>query len=123
MHRIGTTTQSGNSGFFSSGSSSQTITMDKEYFVYIVTNKTNTVLYTGFTGNLARRIGQHKEKVFEGFTKRYNATKLVYFESFPTALEAIAREKQIKGGSRQKKINLIEGMNPKWKDLFEDFYA
>ncbi len=97
--------------------------MDKEYFVYIVTNKTNTVLYTGFTGNLARRIGQHKEKVFEGFTKRYNATRLVYFESFPTALEAIAREKQIKAGSRQRKIDLIEGMNPKWKDLFEDFYA
>lgn len=96
--------------------------MPKEYFVYILTNKTNNVLYTGFTGNLAKRIGEHKEKVYEGFTKRYHVTKLVYFETFPNALDAIAREKQIKGGSRRKKIALVEGMNPGWKDLAEDLY-
>jgi putative endonuclease len=96
--------------------------MPKEYSVYILTNKTNTVLYTGFTGRLAVRIGEHKEKIYPGFSKRYNVTKLVYFETFPDALSAIAREKQIKGGSRKKKIDLIVSMNPEWKDLSEDLY-
>ena len=80
-------------------------------------------MYTGFTGNPVARIGQHKEKRIRGFTQRYRVTKLVYFESFPNALDAIAREKQIKAGSRQKKIELIEGINPEWRDLFEDLYA
>ncbi len=80
-------------------------------------------MYTGFTGNLVARIGQHKEKRIRGFTQRYRVTKLVYFESFDNPLEGIAREKQIKAGSRQKKIDLVEGMNPEWKDLFEDLYA
>jgi putative endonuclease len=96
--------------------------MQKEYSVYILTNKTNTVLYTGFSGQLAARAGEHKEKKYPGFTKRYDVTKLVYFESFPDALSAIAREKQIKAGSRRKKIELINGMNPEWKDLSEDLF-
>ena len=96
--------------------------MQREFFVYILTNKSETVLYTGFTGRLADRIGDHKEKTIPGFTKRYNVTKLVYFESFPDAGSAIAREKQIKAGSRQKKIDLINDMNPEWRDLFEDLY-
>lgn len=96
--------------------------MKKEFFVYILTNRTNRVLYTGFTGNLVARVGQHREKKEPGFTNRYKVTKLVYFESFPNALDAIAREKQMKAGSRQKKIDLINGMNPDWRDLFADFY-
>jgi putative endonuclease len=97
--------------------------MNKEYFVYILTNETNRVLYTGITGSLVARVGEHKERKTPGFTQRYRVTKLVYCESFPNALAAIAREKQIKAGSRQKKIDLINGMNPEWKDLFEDLYA
>jgi putative endonuclease len=77
------------------------------YFVYIMTNKWNTVLYTGVTSNLERRVYEHKAKLKEGFTKKYNVNKLV----------AIAREKQIKGGSRKKKLDLIEGLNPDWKDI------
>jgi putative endonuclease len=96
--------------------------MQKEFFVYILSNKTNSVLYTGFTGNLVARVGQHKEKKEPSFTRRYKVTKLVYFESFPNANDAIVREKQIKAGSRQKKIDLINGMNPDWHDLFEDLY-
>ncbi len=88
-----------------------------------MTNKSNQVLYTGFTGRLATRIGEHKEKIIPGFTKRYNVTKLVYVETFPDAASAIAREKQIKAGPRQKKIDLINAMNPEWKDLFEGLYA
>ena len=87
-----------------------------------MTNRTNTVLYTGFTGRLTERVAEHKEKTIPGFTKRYNVAKLVYLESFPDAQRAIAREKQIKAGSRKKKINLIVGMNPEWKDLSEDLY-
>jgi putative endonuclease len=96
--------------------------MQKEFFVYILTNRTNRVLYTGFTGQLVARVGQHKEKKERGFTERYKVTKLIYFESFPNALDAIAREKQIKAGSRQKKIDLVNAMNPDWRDLFEDLY-
>jgi len=89
-------------------------------FVYIMTNKRNTVLYTGVTSDLKRRVWQHREKVIQGFTERYNVTKLVYYEAFEDVLDAIAREKQIKGGSRQKKIALIAGMNPDWRDLCDD---
>jgi len=84
-----------------------------------MTNKNNSVLYTGVTGNLGTRIYQHKEKVVAGFTKRYNVTKLVYYELFNDPYNAIAREKQIKAGSRKKKIALIESMNPEWKDLYD----
>jgi len=87
------------------------------YSVYIMTNPRNTVLYTGVTGDLAKRIFEHKLKVVPGFTARYNVDKLVYHETFETPNEAILRERQIKGGSRVKKIILIESMNPEWKDL------
>jgi len=94
--------------------------MDKQFYVYIMSNKNNTVLYTGVTNDLRRRVYEHREKVFEGFTKKYNITKLVYYEILRDAETAIAREKQIKGGSRQKKVDLIEEMNPQWKDLYEE---
>jgi len=83
-----------------------------------MTNKNNTVLYTGVTNNLKRRIYEHKEKLVEGFTKRYNVTKLVYYEMSHNVNSAILREKQIKGGSRVKKIELIERMNSDWRDLY-----
>ena len=91
--------------------------------VYIMTNKYNKVLYTGVTSNVFKRVNEHKEKLIGGFTSRYNVTKLVYYEEFETMPEAIAREKQIKGGSRQKKVDLINGMNPEWKDLYDEFFA
>jgi len=87
--------------------------------VYILSNKNHTTLYTGVSHNLVFRTIQHKEKFFEGFTKRYNVDKLVYFEYYDDIRDAIAREKQIKAGSRAKKIVLIESMNPSWSDLFE----
>ncbi len=90
-----------------------------QFYVYIMTNKYNTVLYTGVTNNLQRRVYEHREKLVDGFTKRYNVNKLVFFEVFEDASSAIAREKQIKAGSRQKKIDLINGMNKEWKDLYD----
>lgn len=92
--------------------------MDRQYFVYIMTNKRNTVLYTGVTNDLGRRIFEHKEKELPGFTKRYNVTKLVYYEVYDDPYNAICREKQIKGGSRKKKIDLIQSENPEWRDLY-----
>ena len=94
--------------------------MDRQFYVYIMTNKHNTVLYTGVTNDLRRRVYEHKEKMTEGFTKKYHITKLLYYEILREAESAISREKQIKGGSRQKKVGLIEGMNPQWKDLYEE---
>ena len=88
----------------------------KDYFVYIMTNKSKT-LYTGVTNNLVRRVYEHKNKLIEGFTKKYNINKLVYFELFDNPDDAIKREKQIKGWLQKKKIDLIESMNPEWKDL------
>jgi len=88
-----------------------------------MTNKNNTVLYTGVTSNIINRVAAHKNKLVEGFTSKYNVTKLVYFEEFATMPDAIAREKQIKGGSRQKKIDLIKKMNPAWEDLYEKFFV
>ena len=90
------------------------------YHVYILTNKRHTVLYTGFSGNLHQRVVQHKEKVQPGFTKRYNVDKLVYFEEYQNVHDAIAREKQIKKGSRQKKLDLINAFNPEWRELTDD---
>ena len=95
---------------------------ERHYCVYIMTNKANTTLYTGVTGELMGRVLQHKRKEVAGFTKRYNINKLAYYEEFQYINDAIAREKQIKGGSRQKKIDLIESMNPEWKDLSEGWY-
>lgn len=91
--------------------------------IYIMTNKHNQVLYTGVTSNLLRRVTEHKQKIVEGFTSKYNATKLIYYEEYATMEEAIAREKQIKGGSRQKKIDLIKSVNPEWKDLYDEFFV
>lgn len=88
-----------------------------------MTNKYNRVLYTGVTSNLLRRVAEHKEKSVPGFTSQYNVTKLVYHEEHATMEEAIAREKQIKGGSRQKKIDLIVSKNPDWKDLYDEFFV
>jgi len=84
-----------------------------------MTNKANRVLYTGITSNLKRRTYEHKEKMIEGFTKRYNINKLVYYEVYEDVSAAIAREKTIKGGSRQKKTDLITRMNPSWDDLYD----
>jgi putative endonuclease len=92
----------------------------RHYYVYIMTNKYNTVLYTGVTNDLKKRAWQHREKLVEGFTKRYNVTKLVYFEVFDDVHAAIAREKQIKGGSRQKKVDLVNSVNSRWCDLYDD---
>jgi len=94
---------------------------DKYYYVYIMTNKNNTVLYTGVTNNLMRRVSEHKNRQIKGFTAKYNIDKLVYFEHFNEVESAIAREKQFKAGSRMKKIKLIEKENPDWKDLSEEF--
>jgi len=94
--------------------------MHGPFFVYIVTNHTNTVLYTGQTGDLLRRVWEHKEGLADGFTKRYKATKLVYYEVADDRNGALYRERQIKGYSREKKTSLIEGMNPDWHDLFVD---
>jgi putative endonuclease len=94
--------------------------MNHQYYIYIMTNQHNKVLYTSVTNNLIRRIYEHKEKLVSGFTKRYNIDKLVYYEVFQDAYNAISREKQIKGGSRQKKIDLINRMNPDWKDLYQE---
>ena len=88
----------------------------KDYYVYIMTNKSKT-LYTGISNNLIRRVYEHKNKLVEGFTKKYNIEKLVYFELFNNPDDAIRREKQIKGWLRKKKIDLIKSMNPEWKDL------
>ena len=94
--------------------------MSKQYFVYIMTNKNNTVLYTGVTNDLKRRAYVHREKLIDGFTKKYYIDKLVYYEVFEDIYNAISREKQIKSGSRQKKIDLINNINKAWKDLYEE---
>ena len=93
----------------------------KHYYVYIMTNKSKT-LYTGVTNELVRRAFEHKHKLVEGFTKRYNITRLVWYEEFNNAQEAIECEKQIKGWVRKKKIYLIESKNPKWKDLSVEWF-
>ena len=89
--------------------------------IYILTNEYNKVLYTGVTSNLLKRITEHKSKMVSSFTSRYKVTKLVYYEEYATMYEAITREKQIKGGSRQRKIDLINSKNPEWKDLYDEF--
>ena len=94
--------------------------MDRQYYVYIMTNKNNRVLYTGITNDLKRRVYEHKEKLVGGFTKKYNLSKLVYYEIFEDPENAILREKKIKAGSRQKKIDLINALNGKWQDLYDE---
>ena len=90
-------------------------------YVYIMTNHSGT-LYVGVTDDLRRRVWEHKQKPIEGFTKRYNITRLVYYEKTPDITAAIAREKQIKGWLRKKKIALIESLNSGWKDLSGGWY-
>lgn len=92
--------------------------VSKQYYVYIMTNKLNTVLYVGVTSDLVRRVYEHKEKLADGFTKRYNIVKLVYYEVLEDAENAILREKQIKAGPRRKKIRLVESVNKEWRDLY-----
>ena len=94
--------------------------MHKQYYVYIMTNQYNTVLYTGVTNDLVRRAYEHRTGQGGAFTSHYRVHKLVYFEITEDAAAAIAREKQIKAGSRQKKIRLIEEMNPGWLDLYDE---
>ena len=93
---------------------------DIYYYIYMMTNIHDTVIYTGVTNNLLRRVYEHKMKINEGFTKRYNLTKLIYYEGTESREAAIKREKQIKAGSRKKKIKLINSLNPFWKDLYDD---
>jgi putative endonuclease len=92
-----------------------------QYYVYILTNKNNKVLYIGVTNDLERRIYEHKNKLVEGFTKKYNLNKLIYYEMTEDISSAIEREKQLKNWHRDWKINLIKSFNPMWKDLGENF--
>jgi putative endonuclease len=94
--------------------------MNHQYFVYLMTNQNNKVIYTGVTNDLKRRVYEHKEKLIDGFTKKYNVNILVYFELTSDINSAIQREKQIKAGSRQKKIDLINSLNSGWKDLYDE---
>ncbi len=94
--------------------------VERQYCVYILTNKNHTVLYTGVTSDLKRRITEHKEKLVRGFSRKYNLDILVYYEIAEEKESAVAREKQIKAGSRQRKIDLIDKMNPSWKDLYDE---
>ena len=94
--------------------------MESGCSVYLITNQKNTVIYTGVTSDLKSRIYDHKTKKYrDSFTAKYNCNKLVYFENFSTIIEAIAREKQIKGGSGKKKLELVNKFNPEWNDLYE----
>lgn len=95
--------------------------MSKQYFIYIMTNRTNTVLYTGVTNDLKRRVYELREKLVDGFTRQYNIKKLVYYEMTESIESAILREKQIKDGSRNGKKKLISDFNPRWDDLYVIF--
>ena len=90
-----------------------------EYYVYVMTNKWSTALYTGVTNDLPRRVYEHKNKLAKGFTSKYNLDRLVYYETTDSVESAIAREKQIKSGSRASEVRLIERMNKDWLDLYE----
>ncbi len=94
--------------------------MEKQFYVYIMTNPKHSVLYTGVTSEIQARSCQDKEKLSPGFTSRYGTSYLVYYEELPDSTSAIIREKQIKGGSRKKKLELINKFNPDWKDLYSD---
>jgi putative endonuclease len=100
--------------------STTTMPKQKQYWVYIITNKKNGSLYIGVTSDLVKRIWQHKQKLVEGFSSRYNLTQLVYLESYNDVELAIRREKRLKKYKRQWKINLIEQENPEWNDLYQE---
>jgi putative endonuclease len=91
----------------------------KKYYIYIMSNYSNSVLYVGVTNNLVRRIYEHKNKFVKGFAEKYNVNKLVCFEEYQDSLTAIEREKKLKAGSRQKKIDLVNRKNPDWNDLYD----
>ena len=91
-----------------------------QYYIYILTNKNNTVLYIGVTNDLTRRVSEHRQKLVKGFTSKYNVDKLIYFEKFNFIVAAIAREKQLKGYSRAKKNGLINKFNPEWLELYNN---
>jgi putative endonuclease len=93
------------------------------FYVYILTNVACTVLYVGVTRDLILRVWQHKEGHVAGFTKRYNVNRLVYYEEYPSAYDAITREKLLKAGSRRKKMELIDGFNPTWRDLYHEIVS
>jgi putative endonuclease len=93
---------------------------DRLYCVYILANRRHSVLYTGVTGDLKKRVWEHRNKVVKGFTTSYDVSKLVYYDTCADVVGAIAREKQIKAGSRAKKIALINAMNPEWRDLYDE---
>jgi len=93
--------------------------MQTESYVYLLANKHNNVLYTGVTNDLVRRVYEHKNKLLAGFTKKYNVDRLVYYEVCGSIIVAIEREKQIKGWSRKKKIDVINALNPEWNDLYQ----
>jgi putative endonuclease len=97
--------------------------MTKSYFVYILASKKNGTLYTGVTGDLLKRVYQHKERLVPGFTSNYNVHMLVYYEKYSDIYSAIEREKRLKKWNRQWKINLIESVNPDWKDLYNGLYT
>ncbi len=96
--------------------------LNKQFYVYILANKRNGTLYVGITNNLIRRVSEHKSKLIKGFTSKYNVDKLVYYEVYDDSYNAINREKQIKGGSRNKKIELIEKGNKNWDDLYYQLF-
>ena len=96
--------------------------MEKSYYVYLITNQNNKVLYTGITSNLERRIFEHKNKLVKGFTEKYNVNKLVYFEQTSDVYSALNREKEIKGWLRIKKNELVESKNAAWSDLSDGWY-
>ncbi len=95
---------------------------EHHYYVYIVSNWNNKVIYVGVTNNLQRRLYEHKNKIIKGFTEKYNVSKLVFFEQTKDVISAIAREKEIKKWRREKKNKLIYSLNPEWKDLSEDWF-
>ena len=92
----------------------------KTYYVYILSNRANTVLYIGVTSNLVKRIFEHKSKAVDGFTQKYNLDKLVYYECTGNIEEAILREKRMKKWKRKWKENLVNSMNPEWRDLYDE---
>jgi putative endonuclease len=93
----------------------------KQYYIYILTNKYNNVLYIGVTNNLERRMAEHKQKTVPGFSKKYNCTKLVYYETTSNVISAITREKQLKNWHRDWKMKLVTDQNPNWEDLSEKY--
>jgi len=94
----------------------------KNYYTYILANKRNNVVYVGVSDDLVKRVWQHKNKVVKGFTQKYNVDRLVYYEIYENPEEAINREKQLKGGSRDDKVALVNKMNSEWKDLYEGLF-